>query len=111
MRYPESRHERRVKARLEELANKMTPRLPKNLRAGRPRYGVDATPEQLSEREKILKKHGVNADERKESDRRQGDRRRMTMSQNEVDDWLKRNGISGGDRRHNDRRKGDRRRR
>jgi hypothetical protein len=109
MRYPETRHERRLKARIEAAANAMTPRLPKHLRAGRPRYGVDPTPEQVSERERILKKHGYQADERK-ADRRQGDRRKMTMSPDEVEDWLKRNGISSGDRRKGERRQGDRRR-
>lgn len=44
------------------------------------------------------------------NDRRQKERRKQSLSPDEVNDWLKRNGISGGDRRHNDRRQGDRRR-
>lgn len=110
MRHPEGpRVERRYRARLEALANAMTPRPPKHLRAGRPLYGVDPTPEQVSEREKILRRFGSRADDRVE-DRRKGERRQITMSESEVEDWLKRNGIIGGDRRKGDRRQGDRRR-
>lgn len=109
MRHPEGpRVERRRLARLEALANAMTPRLPKHLQKGRPKYGVPATREQLSEREKILKKFGAKVDDRKQ-DRREGDRRKMRMSEDEIEDWLKRNGISGGDRRLGQRRQGDRR--
>jgi hypothetical protein len=110
MRHPEGpRAERRLRARMQALAEKMTPSLPRELRTGRPRYGYEPTKEQLSEREKLLRRHGPRADER-QADRRQGDRRQMSMSAAEVDDWLKRNGISGGDRRQGDRRQGDRRR-
>lgn len=109
MRHSEgTRGERRYRARLEALANAMTPRLPKHLRAGRPQYGVDPTPEQISEREKILKRFGDSVDERK-GDRRKRDRRQMSMAPDEVEDWLKRNGITGGDRRKGERRQGDRR--
>jgi len=88
----------------------MTPRPPKHLRFGRPKYGVDPTPEQLSDREKILRRHGVPADERTADRRKGGDRRQLSMSPEEVEDWLKRNGITGGDRRKGERRQGDRRR-
>lgn len=111
MRHPEGpRVERRLRRRLEALANAMTPVLPKHLRAGRPKYGVDATPEQISEREKILRRLGKQADERKTGDRRKGDRRKTSMTEEEVLDWLKLNNISGGDRRLGHRRQGDRRR-
>jgi hypothetical protein len=109
VRFSESRFERRRKERLEEQANKMTPTLPEHLKSGRPKYGVPATQEQLSERERILKRFGEQANER-EKERRQKDRRKMSMSPDEVEDWLKRNGISGGDRRQGQRRQGDRRR-
>lgn len=110
MRHPEGpRAERRRRARLEALADAMTPKLPKHLRSKKRPYGVDLTQEQLSERERVFNKFGPQVEER-EVDRRQSDRRKMAMSEKEVDDWLKMNGISGGDRRHNDRRQGDRRR-
>lgn len=110
MRHPEGpRGERRRRARLEALANAMTPKLPKSLRSSRRPYGVDLTAEQLSERQKILNKFGAQVEER-ETDRRAGDRRKMAMTPREVDDWLRMHGVSGGDRRHNDRRQGDRRR-
>lgn len=86
----------------------MTPQLPEHLRIGRPKYGVGPTMEQISEREKLLQKFGAGVDDRV-SDRRQQDRRQMSMSPDEVEEWLKRNGISGGDRRVGQRRQGDRR--
>lgn len=82
VRYPESRHERRV-AKRAEAKKKAQERLAEKMARIEPRSGED---------------------------RRQRERRVMVMSKEEVDDWLKRNGISGGDRRHNDRRQGDRRR-
>jgi hypothetical protein len=87
----------------------MTPQLPEHLRAGRPKYGVPMTSEQASDREKMLRRFGEKADDRKE-DRRGGDRRKMAMTPREVDDWLRMNNISGGDRRQGQRRQGDRRR-
>jgi hypothetical protein len=110
MQHPEgSRKERRIRARLEALANAMTPRPPKGLRPGRRQYGVDPTPEQISERAKFIEKFGASADDR-EKDRRSEDRRKMAMSPDEVENWLKINGIYGGDRRKAQRRQGDRRR-
>lgn len=112
MRHPEgSRAERRRRLRLEILARAMTPRLPEHLRAGRPKYGVPPTPEQqrISDRQRFIEKFGAQADDRTK-DRRASDRRQMTMTPKEVDDWLKMNNISGGDRRKGERRQGDRRR-
>jgi hypothetical protein len=87
----------------------MTPQLPEHLRAGRPKYGVPMTAEQASDREKMIQRFGEKADDRRQ-DRRQSDRRKMTMSPQEVEDWLKMNNIAGGDRRQGQRRQGDRRR-
>lgn len=110
MRHPEGpRSLRRKKARDELKARAMTPQLPEHLKAGRPRYGVPMTTEQAADREKMLRRFGVRADDRKE-DRRSAERRKMTMSPQEVENWLKMNGISGGDRRKGQRRQGDRRR-
>lgn len=88
VRYPESRFERRRKARQEARA--------------------------IEERRAFLdpdkqEKHPLG-DPRIGNDRRQKERRMTVMTAAEVEDWLKRNGISTGDRRHNDRRQGDRRR-
>jgi hypothetical protein len=113
MRHPEgTRFLRRRNARQETLARAMTPQLPEHLRAGRPRYGVPPTPEQqraFSERQRAIEKFGAKVDDRRE-DRRSGDRRKMAMSEKEVDDWLRMNGFNGGDRRKAQRRQGDRRR-
>jgi hypothetical protein len=112
MRHPEGpRSLRRTKARLEALARAMTPRLPEHLRTGRPKYGVPPTAEQqrISDRQRAIEKFGAQVEERT-ADRRAGERRKMTMSAQEVDDWLKMNNISGGDRRKAQRRQGDRRR-
>jgi hypothetical protein len=110
MRHPEGpRHLRRKRARQELQAIAMTPQLPEHLRTGRPKYGVPPTSEQISEREKMLRKFGEKVDDRKQ-DRREGDRRKMAMTPREVDDWLRMNNIPGGDRRQGQRRQGDRRR-
>lgn len=82
MRYPESRHERRV-AKREEARQKAEERLAAKMARLEPRSGED---------------------------RRRQERRSTQMTPDEVSDWLKRNGITTGDRRHNDRRQGDRRR-
>jgi len=87
VRYPESRFNRRLKARREARAE----------RERREMLGEEPVKHPLS-------------DPRIGDDRRRAERRVMVMSAEEVEDWLKRNGISTGDRRHNDRRQGDRRR-
>lgn len=87
----------------------MTPSLPRDLQYGRPVYGYGPSPKQMTDREKILAKFGDRADDRQQ-ERRQVDRRQISMSPQEVEDWMRMNGIVGGDRRKGQRRQGDRRR-